>query len=137
MPTVRNQNAINFLLYSPGGTTGRYTTMKGERVAQHARALLASKVRTGRLVNSVKVRAPQRIGEAKRGLTVQVGSFGVRYAKWVSEGTGVYGPHGHPIVPRRAKFLRFELNGRVVYATSVRGVPPFPFMQRALHMEMG
>lgn len=138
MTVVRNRRALFNLLEAPGGTTGRYTFLRGERVASRARQLLAGKVETGRLRNSIKTKPPQRIGLRKRGITVQVGSFGVQYAKWVHDGTGIYGPHGSPIVPRTAKFLRFTTkSGVVVFAKSVRGVPPYPYMQMALEQEMG
>jgi hypothetical protein len=44
----------------------------------------------------------------------------VKYARWVNDGTGIYGS-GKPITPKRAKFLRFEWHGRIVFARSVRG----------------
>src|SRR4051812_35666362 len=43
-----------------------------------------------------------------------------KYAAWVNDGTGIYGS-GRPITPKRAKFLRFEWHGRIVFARSVRG----------------
>jgi hypothetical protein len=43
---------------------------------------------------------------------------------WFQEvGTGIYGPTGRPITPKNGKFLRFTINGRVVYARSVKGTP--------------
>lgn len=41
---------------------------------------------------------------------------------WILFGTGIYGPRRRPIVPKRAKFLRFNVGGRVVFARSVRGM---------------
>lgn len=138
MPIVTHRSRIYQLLEAPYGTTGQYTFRRGQRVAQNARNLLAGKVRTGRLRNSVVAKPPQRIPGRAVGITVQVGSFGIQYAKWVHEGTGIYGPHRSPIVPVRAQFLRFALpSGKIVYARSVRGVPPFPFMSLALEQETG
>ena len=138
MTVVVHRQAVYNLLVAPGGTTGRYTFRRGQRVAARAKALLSGKVVSGRLINSIQVKSPERIGTRKRGITVQVGSFGVRHARWVHDGTGIYGPKGRPIVPRRSKYLRWvSKSGKVMYATSVRGVPPYPFMERALQMEMG
>lgn len=138
MTVVINRRRIFTMLEAPFGTTGRYTFAKGERVANNARNLLSGKVRTGRLRSNTRAQAPQRIAGRRRGITVRVGTFNVEHAKWVMEGTGIYGPHGSPIVPVRAQFLRFPLrDGKIVYARSVRGVPPYPYLSMALSMEMG
>lgn len=137
MTVVVNRSGVFTLLHAPYGTTGRYTFMRGERVAARAKALLAGKVRTGRLQNSIKASPPERYAGRKRGLTVRVGAGRVRYARWVHDGTGIYGKYGSRIVPRRSTYLRFMWHGRVVYAKSVRGVPAFPYLRRALAMEMG
>lgn len=68
------------------------------------------------------------------------------YARAVHDGTGIYGPRRAPIVPVRARVLRWEargvsrkggrtsrsLTGPYVYARSVRGVPGRPFLRLAL-----
>jgi hypothetical protein len=60
----------------------------------------------------------------------------VRYARWVHNGTGIYGPRHRPIKPKRAKALRFK--GRRfgksgwVYARQVKGMKPNPFLEDAL-----
>lgn len=46
-----------------------------------------------------------------------------RKSKWLEEGTGIYGPEGRPIRPKRGKFLVFEV-------TEKRGGPP-PLMRSA------
>jgi hypothetical protein len=43
--------------------------------------------------------------------------------RWLEEGTGIYGPKGAPITPKRAKVLRFEVGGQTVFARSVKGMP--------------
>lgn len=105
------------------------------------------------VADGAKERAPYRSGKGRRaiytrplgddlGAEVVVPPIdGVPYMFYQHEGTGVYGPRGAPIVPVNAKFLRFTVrtirvsaSGRarsgssVVYARSVRGVPPNPFL---------
>lgn len=57
------------------------------------------------------------------------------YAHFFHTGTGIYGPTGQPIVPRRAKMLRFpwkKMGGRIVYARSVKGMPANDYLVRGL-----
>lgn len=61
----------------------------------------------------------------------------VYYAMYVHEGTGIYGPVGHPIVPRRARFLVFEWHGQTWFLRSVRGQKPNPFADRAMDTTAG
>lgn len=58
----------------------------------------------------------------------------LKYARFVHDGTGVYGPKGRPIRPVRAKHLRFKPKGsaRYVYAKEVKGMRPNPFLKNAL-----
>lgn len=55
----------------------------------------------------------------------------VFYAIFVHDGTGIYGDRGIPITPNHAQFMRFEYNGRIIYAKSVKGQEPNPFYDRA------
>lgn len=78
------------------------------------------------------------------------------YARYIHEGTGIYGPHGTPIVPTRLKsatggppHLKFKPSGAglgvslppgmrgFVFAKSVKGIKPNPFMVDALADVMG
>jgi hypothetical protein len=52
------------------------------------------------------------------------------YAKFVQWGNRPGGT-GDRIYPRRAKFLRFELNGQIVYRRSVKAHGPLPYMTDA------
>jgi hypothetical protein len=54
------------------------------------------------------------------------------YAEYVHEGTGIYGPKKHRIVPREAKALRFEIGGKVLYRRSVKGMKGVPFFTLAI-----
>jgi hypothetical protein len=69
----------------------------------------------------------KRLGYAAYGIWSRV-----KYRWWVHEGTGIYGPHKKPIVPVRAKALRFEIDGRVIFAKSVKGQKPNRFIDRAI-----
>lgn len=84
--------------------------------------------------------------------SVVVGRVGtaLEYARYLHEGTGIYGPKAAPIRPVSAKALRFkpgrmigplprgqagtspEDRGAWVFARSVRGIPPHPFLVEAL-----
>jgi hypothetical protein len=55
----------------------------------------------------------------------------VPHAYWVHQGTGIYGPHRHPIVPRVAPYLVFHWHGRRWEKKSVRGQQPQPFLTEA------
>lgn len=55
-----------------------------------------------------------------------------KHAKWVHEGTGIYGPSGDPIIPQRSKVLVFFWNkqNKWMRVRSVRGQPANPFLKR-------
>lgn len=87
-------------------------------------------VDTGLLRDSIRTEI------APDGMSATV-SVPVSYAGYVEFGTGPRGEFGgHPIVitPKRAKFLRFEVQGRVVYTKKVvsMGMAPRPFLRPAL-----
>jgi HK97 gp10 family phage protein len=89
-------------------------------------------VRTGTLRNSITATVirnfePKGVVEAT-----------APYALFVHNGTGIYGPRGRPIVPVRARVLAFPgRDGRMVFARSVRGQRPQPFLTNALHEVLG
>jgi hypothetical protein len=83
-------------------------------------------VDTGRLRNSLGINIhPDG--------SIRVGS-NEKYALWVEEGTGIYGPHHSPIIPRHTHFLVFKPKGSSVYvfAKSVKGRPATPYLRPAL-----
>lgn len=64
--------------------------------------------------------------------------FTVNYAIYVTKGTGIYGPRGRKITPKTAKALVFRApNGDLVYAKSVKGIRPNPFLVNALRAGSG
>ena len=88
--------------------------------------------------------APVRTGALRESITILITNGGlgavisphVGYQVFVEFGTGTRGEFpGHPIVitPKKAKVLRFVVNGRVVYAKKVvsPGMAPRPYMRPA------
>ena len=103
---------------------------RGQRVKRRAQQIVRARAYdTGRLHRSIGVRVGAERGE----IVVTVGSP-LEYARWVHDGTGIYGPRGRPIRPVRAKVLVFTPKGsnQVVAAKQVRGTPPVPFLRDAL-----
>lgn len=56
----------------------------------------------------------------------------VPYAAFQEEGTGIYGPSGQVIRPRRAKVLAWRSGGKMVFAAWVRGSPAKHVLRDAL-----
>lgn len=54
-----------------------------------------------------------------------------KHAIWVHEGTGIYGKYKRPIQPKRARVLAWQGSGGMIFARSVKGIKPNPFMDRA------
>lgn len=113
-----NHAEVERLLYSPTGPVHREVS----RV-------------TSRVESAVKRRCPVEEGllrasvyslvYAVRGVAV-IGEVGspLEYAIYVELGTGIYGPSGGMIRPRRARFLVWESKGgQVIFARQVRGQP--------------
>lgn len=101
---------------------------------------------TGEMTNKAVSNAPRRIGTLKRSIHAEIsGPLGggftgrviqdskvAKYGVWVHEGTGIYGPHGTPIVPVKAKMLRWKnADGKIIVKRSVKGQKPNPYMKKA------
>jgi len=84
--------------------------------------------RTGNLATSYNL---AKLDFAKYGI-----DSNKEYRWWVHEGTGIYGPHGSPIVPVRAQALAFEIDGRLIIRKSVAGQKPDRFIDRAIDTSM-
>lgn len=56
----------------------------------------------------------------------------IKYASFVHDGTGIYGPAGHRIGPVRASALAFQWMGQLMFRRSVAGQKPNPFAERAI-----
>jgi HK97 gp10 family phage protein len=87
--------------------------------------------RTGDMADSAEV---ESIEEHSDGVKVKV-VVRSKYAGFQNYGTGIYGPEGTPITPKRANgVLVFDwpAAGGVVFARSVRGTEPTHFWERTL-----
>lgn len=107
-------------------------TRAGGRVRDAAKANVtaAGRVDTGQMRNGITAAAP-RVQGSKASVTV---TSTAEHSRAQHDGTGIFGPSGRPIVPRRARVLRFRPKGSAtfVFAPSVRGVKGTPFMADAL-----
>jgi len=54
-----------------------------------------------------------------------------KYTKWVVGGTGLFGPRKKRIFPVKASALRFKIGGKTVFAKSIAGMKPNPFIEEA------
>lgn len=127
-------SALDRLLRSPQGGVAKDLLRRGLRVETQAKRNLTGqdgpkRVDTGRLRASINTQMITRNGAP----AVIVGT-NVYYARFVHDGTGIYGPRHRLIRPIRAKRLRFRPKGsrRFVYARAVRGMAPNHFLANAL-----
>lgn len=125
---------LRAVLASPQGPVVRDLLRRGLQVESAAKRNLngiggPKRVDTGRLRASIHTAVVTR-----NSVPMVTVSTNVFYARWVHDGTGIYGPRGRPIRPRRAKFLRFRPRGtsKWVYARQVTGMRPNPFLRNAL-----
>lgn len=58
----------------------------------------------------------------------------VAHARWVHDGTGIYGPFKSPIVPRTAPFMVFFYEGKKWIKREVKGQKPQPFLTDAFRI---
>jgi len=103
----------------------------GGRVRDYAKDEItaAGRVNFGTLRNATQVEVAHVRGTQ---LSVRVVND-AEHARYNHEGTGVHGPRGAPIVPRRARVLRFRgRSGAFVFTPEVQGITPVPFLTNAL-----
>jgi hypothetical protein len=90
----------------------------------------------GRFIAATKLESPGHVftGNMRNSsyfATVQLNPA-VKHAKWVHEGTGLFGPYHTPIVPKKpGGFLVFYWHGRKWVKRSVKGQKPQPFLTEA------
>lgn len=122
--------ALRELLGGPNGAVAKAVGRVAVAVQSEAKRLCP--VDTGRLRSSITSKVVQEGGGP-----VGIVGTNVKYALWVHNGTGLYGPHHHPIVPVHARVLRWPVRGGsrggFAYARSVRGTRGRPFLRDALH----
>jgi phage gpG-like protein len=131
--------AIRRLVTSPQGGVVQDLLRRGLLVETQAKRNLGGiggpkRIDTGRLRASINTQLVTRNGDP----AVLVGT-NVRYAVWVHNGTGLYGPLHRKITPKRHKRLRFRPKDsrKFVYAKSVVGMRPNPFLKNALRAARG
>lgn len=58
----------------------------------------------------------------------------IPYAKWVNDGTGIYGPRLRPIVPKKktTKALHWQVGGGSFFAASVKGQKGQKYVEKAI-----
>jgi len=126
-----NPARMHAILQNPTGGVANDMMKRGIRVQARARINLQRaprRVDTGKLISSIQIRIFMFRGYP----AVRVGSD-LDYAIYVHEGTGIYGPRHHLILPKHGKFLVFKgKDGHTVFARSVKGMPPNPFLADAL-----
>lgn len=134
-----NMTALNQLLSGPQAGVAQDMLRRGLLVETQAKRNISGvggpkRVDTGRLRASINTQLVVRGGRP-----VAVVGTNVFYARWVHDGTGIYGPRHRRIVPVRRRRLRFRPHGsgRYVYARSVRGMPGNPFLANALSAARG
>lgn len=131
-----NPVEIDRILTSPTGPVAKAMLVRGYRVQAQARKNLGGGLSGPKRIDTGKLRASISV-ELKlkntRTLTVRIGT-NVEYAIWVHDGTGIYGPMHRPITPKKSRYLRFKPKGssKYVYAQSVKGMRPNPFLLDAL-----
>lgn len=138
-----NERQLAYIISSPRGPVAKDLLRRGRRVQAAARRNLAGttgtgprRINTGRLRQSISV---DLIITLTATPAVRIGTS-VYYARWVHDGTGLYGPRHKLITPKRAKALVFRAkygrrSGRFkgyVVVMSVKGMRPNPFLARAL-----
>lgn len=109
----------------PNGDLTRDLVKRGTRVQNEARRLV------GKRTHNLEHRIVKRVVQINGVPVVQVGAVGVKYALWHHEGT-----RPHVIRPVRAKALRFEVDGNVVFARRVNhpGTKPNRYLINALRV---
>lgn len=122
-----DEAAIRKMFADPKGQIARGIYKLGKKVERRAKRLCP--VDHGRLRASITTELVIR-----GGLPVARVGTNVKYALYVHEGTGVYGPRGAPITPKRAKALAFTgKSGKLVIVKSVKGMRGTPYLRDALH----
>lgn len=138
--------AVQAMLTSPQGGVVKDLLRRGLLVETQAKRNLGGiggpkRIDTGRLRASIATQLVNRSGVP----AILVGS-NVYYAKWIHDGTGIFGPHSQKIYPKNAKALvypsklygkkkgKFEGKAVVKYT---RGMRPNPFLRNALAAARG
>lgn len=134
-----NTTQLRALLNSPKGPVAKNLVKRAVRVESAAKRRISSnpkRVDTGRLRSSIawEVRIYGNMPIARIGTNV-------KYAKFVHDGTGIYGPYSTVIRPKHAKALKWKSKqygakkGKYkgfAFAKYTVGMKPNPFLKDAL-----
>ena len=127
---VRDPKVLQQILVSPQGPVYQDIFRRCVKVQNRAKQNLERaprRIDTGRLRSDIHIQMVTVDG-APAG---RVG-FNVFYGLYVHNGTGIYGPTGTPIFPTTAKWMSWKGKKGRVYARSVKGMQPNPFLADAL-----
>lgn len=124
---VISESELRRLIQSPAGPVFRFLRQRAALVEADAKRRCPKD--TSRLASSIHTELLLIDGSP----VARVGSS-VKYARYVEEGTGIYGPRHRPITPKRASVLRWIPKGasKPAFARSVRGMRPRPYLVPAL-----
>lgn len=132
-------SAVRVLLTSPHGGVAQDMLRRGLLVETQAKRNLGGidgpkRIDTGRLRASINTQLITRDGAP-----AAVVGTNVFYARFVHDGTGLYGPRHAVIKPKRRKFLRYRSRqtGKWTFARQVRGSRGNPFLLNALPAARG
>lgn len=87
--------------------------------------------RTGNLKLAIKTEDARLAGPKGKRAKVFIDPVQAPYGVWVDEGTGIYGNKHRRISAKPGNVLVFDIGGRKVVTTSVKGQEGQHFMQRA------
>jgi len=103
-------------------------------VAYEGTARQLAPVNSGYLRGSIQITPFTWTGNNGQG---SVGPSRTKYAAWMEEGTGIYGPAHTPIVPKTKPMLAWYAGGKWHFAKSVRGSKPRWYMKDSLEANQG
>ena len=122
---------MHAILANPNGGLAKNMFKRAVAVQSQAKKNLQrhpTRVNTGNLRASITI-----IPMLYRGMPAFAVGTPLKYAKFVHDGTGIYGPHHQMITPVHTKAFRWEGNsGEFVFAKHTKGMPPNPFLKDAL-----
>lgn len=126
-----NPVTMHAILASPNGGLAKNMLKRAVRVQAKAKQNLSrppSRIDTGALRASITIAPYLHDGYP----AFRVGSP-LKHARWVHDGTGIYGPHHQMIEPKTAKMLAWQgSGGKYIFARQVKGMPPNPFLADAM-----
>lgn len=127
------KEVLDYVINNPKGPIVANLARRAIRVRAQAQRNLSGgptgprRIRTGRLKNSIQISLRRWRGRPAFRI-----STSLYYAKWVHDGTGLYGPRKALIYPKTKKVLRWKTSGGYVYARYTRGMRPNHFLAAAL-----